>query len=106
MDEVLKSLPLYMMIGIVIVIGISQFSRLLGGVLGVLFWLVVAIVGSFAYDQGGGIGVPGFKFPREMFYMICIVLACIHGLAAYTAWSRKARGSRRPPPVDDARADE
>jgi hypothetical protein len=102
-SEVLKSLPMYMMIGIVVVIGISQFNRLIGGILGAVFWIVVAVAGSQAYDQGGGIGLPGFMFPRELFYLICVLFAAYQAYFAYRAYVKKVRAPRGGPmpPVDE-----
>jgi hypothetical protein len=90
-DEALKSLTLYMMIGIVIVIGVSQVNRIAGGILGVLFWTAVAIVGSGAYDKGGGIGLPGFVFPLPLFYTLCVVFALMSGVQGWRAYEKKRK---------------
>jgi hypothetical protein len=86
-----KSLALYMMIGIVIVIGISQFNRLIGAILGVIFWIAVAIVGTSAYDQGGGVGIPGYVFPQPMFYTLCVVFGVVSAIQGLRAWGQKRR---------------
>src|SRR5687768_13093085 len=78
LDEILKALPVYMMIGIVLVVGISQFNRILGGVLGVVFWTAVAFIGLLAYDQGGAIGILDIRFPRELFVGLCLLFVAIH----------------------------
>ncbi len=93
-DEALKSLPLYMMIGIVIVIGISQVNRIVGGILGVIFWVAVAIVGSTAYDKGGGIGITGWVFPQPLFYTLCVVFAAISAMNAIRAWGKRRRNKQ------------
>jgi hypothetical protein len=89
--DILSSLPMYMMIGIILVIGISQFNRMLGGILGVIFWIAVALIGTGAYEQGGGIGLPGFRFSRELFYGICAIFALFSGFTAYMAYVKKTR---------------
>jgi hypothetical protein len=100
-NDVLSSLPMYMMIGIIVVIGVSQFNRFIGGILGVIFWIAVAIIGSGAYDSGGAIGVPGFRFSQPLFYGICGLFAAFSAFSAYTAWQKKAR-FKAPPPRDDS----
>lgn len=105
MANLLESLPMYMMIGIILVIGISQFNRIAGGILGVVFWVAVAVIGSSAYDQGGGIGVPGFRFSRELFYGICGLFAAFSAFSAYTAYTRRSR-IRQARPRDDSAIDE
>jgi hypothetical protein len=95
LDEILKALPVYMMIGIVLVVGISQFNRILGGVLGVVFWTAVAFIGLLAYDQGGAIGILDIRFPREIFVALCLLFVGIHAAGAWSAWKRKRS---LPPP--------
>ena len=84
-----------MMIGIVLVVGISQFNRILGGVLGVVFWTAVAFTGLLAYDQGGAIGILDIRFPREIFVGLCLLFVGIHAAGAWSAWKRKRS---LPPP--------
>lgn len=105
MGDVLSSLPMYMMIGIILVIGISQFSRIIGGVLGVVFWIVVAVIGTSAYDAGGAIGVPGFRFSRELFYGVCAFFAAWSLFSIYTGYVRKTR-KRNAPARSDSMTDE
>jgi hypothetical protein len=97
-SDFLPSLPMYMMIGIILIIGISQFNRIAGGILGVVFWITVAIIGTRAYDEGGAIGIPGYKFSQPLFYGICGVMAAFSAFAAYTAWMKRARFKN---PTDD-----
>jgi hypothetical protein len=102
-DQILQSLPVYMMIGIVVVIGVSQFNRLAGAILGVVFWLSVAIVGTQAYEQGGGIGLPGFKFPKELFYAICALFTLLSAFTGFVAFKKRQQVPRggRPSADDD-----
>lgn len=93
---------MYMMAGIILVVGVSQLSRLVGGLLGIIFWGGVAFVGSFAYDQGGGIGLPGVRFSREIFYAICAFFISASVLSTVKAWSRRGRSSRKPLPPGDS----
>lgn len=90
-----------MMVGIVIVIGISQVNRVVGAVLGVVFWIAVAVVGTFAYDQGGALGVLGIQFSRSLFYAVCAVFTILHVLGAWTALARKRREALRDRVTDD-----
>jgi len=81
-DEIFSSLPVYMMVGIVVVIGVSQLNRVAGAVMSVIFWGAVGVVGHAAYDAGHAIGVPGFEFPRPLFYAVCAGFAALHVFAA------------------------
>lgn len=84
-------------------IGVSQLSRIAGGLLGIAFWISVGVVGSIAYDQGGGIGLPGFKFPRELFYAVCALFVVVSVFTTYAAYARKKQfpHDRRPPARDE-----
>lgn len=92
-QEILKSLPVYMMVGIVVIIAIAQANRIVGGALGAVFWAVVAFVGGYAYEQGGGIGIPGVQFSQPVFYLMC---AAFCGMHLFTAWAalRRRRDQR------------
>lgn len=90
-EAILESLPVYMMIGIIIVIGVSQFHRVAGAILSVVFWTAVAIVGSVGYDRGHGIGLPGLQFSRGLFLAVCGSFALLHTWAAFSAVQRKRR---------------
>jgi hypothetical protein len=88
-DQILEGLPVYMMIGIVVVIGISQFNRVLGAILSAIFWIAVAIVGNHGYDQGHSVGLPDFPFPRVVFLGICLMFGGFHATAGWVSWRRK-----------------
>jgi hypothetical protein len=85
LDALLESLPVYMMIGIVVVVGISQINRLIGSALGIVFWIGVAAVGSTAYDKGGGIKLLSFEFSRPIFFLFCGVFVAFNALSLYKA---------------------
>lgn len=97
MEEIFESLPVYMMIGIVVVIGVSQINRVAGAVMSVLFWAAVAFVGNAAYEAGHAIGVPGFEFPRLLFFAVCAAFGAMHVFAAvgYVRSKRRAAQRRR-----------
>lgn len=92
MDELFGSLPVAMMVGIIVVIGVSQFNRVAGAVLSVVFWTVVAVVGSYGYDQGHRVGLPGIPFPQWVFLAICGLFAALHTAAA---WAHIQRNKQR-----------
>lgn len=96
MAEILQNLPVYMMIGIVAVIAVSQFFRIVGAALGVVFWIAVAVVGTFAYEQGHAIGFPGIRFSMPVFLLFCGGFALLH---VFIAWqhlrAQKRRQARR-----------
>ena len=92
MQDVFENLPVYMMIGIVVVIGVSQISRVAGGVLSVVFWGIVAFVGLAGYDAGHQIGfLGGFMLPKPVFLLICAGFAGTHAFAAYAHVRSKRR---------------
>ena len=82
---------MYMMVGIIAIIGFSQVNRIIGGILGIAFWIGVGFVGNTAYDRGGAIGFPGLKFSREVFFVICAVFAMISGYTAIRAYVRSTQ---------------
>ena len=94
--EILANLPVYMMVGIVAIIAVSQFHRITGAVLGIVFWMAVATLGNSAYDQGHAIGFPGLPFSRPMFMLFCGGFAVLH---VFIAWqylrTQRTRAARR-----------
>lgn len=84
LQNIFESLPIYMMIGIVVVIGASQINRILGAIMSVIFWAAVAVVGNAAYDAGHAIGLPGFQFPRALFFGVCFAFAAMHAFAGFS----------------------
>ncbi len=94
-QDIFEGLPIYMMVGIVIVIGASQINRVAGAVLSVIFWGAVAFVGNAAYDAGHAIGIPGFQFPRPLFFVICAAFAAMHVFAGYSYVRSKRHEAQR-----------
>lgn len=101
--DILESLPVYMMIGIVVVIGVSQVNRVAGAIMSVIFWAAVAYVGNEAYAAGHAIGIPGFQFPKALFFAICAAFGAMHIFAAvgYVRSKRRAAERRRILDGDD-----
>lgn len=95
MEAILESLTVYMMIGIVIVVGISQFNRVLGSILGILFWIAVAAVGTTGYERGGAIGLLGIEFSLLGFYAFCGAFALFNAFNLWMALQRKRRAAAR-----------
>ena len=84
-----ENLTTYMMIGIVIIVVVSQFNRLLGSGLAVLFWIAVAAVGYAGYQAGGSLGLPGLKLSLTQFLVMCGALAGVQAFGIYAAIKRK-----------------
>ncbi len=98
MESLFSSLPVAMMVGIIVVIGVSQFHRVAGAILSVVFWGIVAVVGSYGYQQGHSVGLPGIQFPWWLFIGICLLFAGMHSAAA---WAHIQRNKRRQVSYDD-----
>jgi hypothetical protein len=94
-EQIVKALPTYMMVGILVVIGISQLHRFAGAVLGIVFWLSVALVGTTAYDRGDAIGIGTLQFSRGLFYAICGFFVVVNVGMAVSAWINLKRRRRR-----------
>ena len=101
LDSVLQSLPIYMIIGIIVVVGISQFNRILGSVLGIVFWIAVAVVGTAAYDKGGGIQLLSMQFSKTSFYAFCGAFVLFNAFNLVMAVRRRNRWANRRPTVSD-----
>ncbi len=99
LEDIVRDLPTYMLVGIVIVIGISQVNRVIGAILGIMFWALVAFVGSFAYDMDAALGIAGVAFSRSTFYLVCGAFAAFHVATAFVAFRAKRR--RHRPVVED-----
>src|SRR5689334_2922895 len=85
LDTLAENLSVFMMVGVIIVVGLSQINRRIGAILGVVFWSLVAVVGHHAYGRGGAIGILGIKFSEGTFYGLCAALAAINVVAALAA---------------------
>ena len=101
-DAILKGLPIYMLVGIAVVVVVSQVHRVAGAALGVAFWIATGILGSLAYDRGNAIGLPGLPFSRTVFFVVCVAFAGIHLYSAFAAHRRKQRQALRKKLLDDA----
>lgn len=99
--EILANLPVYMMVGIVAVIAVSQFHRIAGAMLGLIFWLAVAMTGTIAYDRGHAIGFPGLPFSRSVFLLFCGAFAVVHVFAAWQYLRAQRRRAARRAALDE-----
>ncbi|MCA9554027.1 MAG: hypothetical protein KC933_28585 [Myxococcales bacterium] len=106
MEDIYSSLPIYMMVGIVVVIGVAQINRIAGALLSVVFWGAVAWVGSAAYDAGHAIGLPGLQFPQWVFLSVCAAFAGVQLFAAYTYVQSKKRAEARRRLLNDEDEDD
>ena len=95
MDAIHNGLPVYMLIGIVVVIGIAQINRVLGSVLGVLFWIAVAFIGNDAYAKGHQVGLPGIPLSRGAFFGMCALLAGMQVVSLFHSLQQKRRQKLR-----------
>ena len=87
--DLFENLTSYMLFGIVIIVAVAQFNRLLGSLLAILFWIAVAVVGAAGYQAGGVVGFPGWKLTLTQFLILCGVLASVQGFGIYAALRRR-----------------
>lgn len=97
MNAISHNFPVYFIIGIAALVIISQFHRMVGAVLGVLFWSLVAIAGNQVYAAGHGLGVPGFEFSRSVFLAVCLFFILMNTYAG-VVWLKRQRSN---PPEED-----
>lgn len=83
--EIFSKLTTYMMFGIVVIVVVAQFNRLLGSLLAILFWLAVAVVGYAGYEAGHSVGFPGLQLSLWQFILLCVVMAAVQGFGIYQA---------------------
>jgi hypothetical protein len=91
LDALVGSLSVYMIIGIIVVVGVSQFNRIAGSILGIAFWCAVAVVGGTAYDKGGGIQLLELEFTRSGFYFFCGAFVAFNAFNLVMALRRRRR---------------
>lgn len=70
--DLVEQFPAIVMVGIVVVVGASQFNRVVGSVLGMAFWVGIGILGHFFYARGGVIGFPGLPLSEGFFLLLCL----------------------------------
>ncbi|MEM7678580.1 MAG: hypothetical protein AAF449_21550 [Myxococcota bacterium] len=89
MLEHFENLTNYMLIGIVIIVAVAQFNRLVGASLAILFWLMVAIVGYQGYQGGGVLQLLNLKLSLTQFLLLCGTLAAVQGFGIYSELRRR-----------------
>ncbi|MGF1510638.1 MAG: hypothetical protein ACFB9M_14185 [Myxococcota bacterium] len=80
-----------LMVGIVVVVGVSQIDRIVGAWIGVGFWIMTAVLGHFVYAAGAGIGFPGALLPEWMFLLLCASFIGLQFLMIRTERAKRAR---------------
>lgn len=109
MPDIAEHFTTFVMVGIVIVVGTSQFHRGAGAVLGIVFWIATAIFGHFMYAQGAAIGFPGLPLEEPVFLGLCAAFLTLQiiGLRSYRAAQRRRSEYRRElGAFDDSEEDE
>ncbi len=97
MNELIERFPIVMVLGVLLVVGLSQINRLLGSILGVVFWIAMAAIGSFIYDAGGAIGIASVRFPQPVFLGLCGLLLVANLATGYNALKRRRAAAE---PID------
>ena len=74
-------MEIYFLIGALAAVIIARrFSRLVGGVIGMLVAIAIGVWGFSSFQKGGGIAFAGFPVSREVF------LALIAGWFLFEGW--------------------
>lgn len=100
--EIFENLTTYMIVGIVIVVAVAQFDRLVGSLLAIAFWISVAVVGYFGYHAGGFVQLPGLQLSLTQFLGLCAILAAVQGFGVYQALKRRQNRKAYRDALDDA----
>jgi len=92
----IENFDMAMLIGVVAVIGISQFNRKLGSILGIFVWAAIAFVGYQGFKLGGGIGIGTILLSPGVFYGICGVLILVNiGNGFFITSSKRRRPAKQ-----------
>jgi hypothetical protein len=94
LDLLIPNFTMFMLVGIVLIVGLSQFHRTAGAALGAVFWAVVAVVGHEAYARGHRLGLGKVEFSEGLFLSLCAGFALMNIAIAWTA-HRRRRPARR-----------
>jgi hypothetical protein len=89
MEALVERFSLIMIVGVLVVVGLSQVNRLLGAALGVVFWIAMAGLGLYIYDSGGAVGIASVRFPKAGFLALCGVLVAANAGMAFAALKRR-----------------
>jgi hypothetical protein len=90
-DEIVKNLDMYMLVGVIAIVAISQFERKIGSILGIFFWASVAFFGHQSFSMGGGVGIGDKHLPPGIFYGICFLLMAVNIGNGFFVVRRKRR---------------
>jgi hypothetical protein len=88
-DALVQNFELFIMIGVIAVIAIAQFHRMAGAMVGLVFYIAMAIVGTQVYQAGGQIGIGSWKFGLMEFYGFVLVVA---GITVLPVLLKRGRG--------------
>lgn len=94
MQALIERFSLVMIVGVLLVVGLSQVNRVLGSILGIAFWIVMGAVGAFIYDSGGAVGVASVRFPLPVFLGLCGLLLVANVATLVGALKRRAAQPR------------
>ena len=96
MQVLIDRFPIVMVVGVVLIVGLSQVNRLMGSLLGVVFWLAMAAVGTMIYDLGGAVGIASVRFPLEGFLALCAALVLANVATGYRALKARKQATSEP----------
>lgn len=103
LDWLLENFRMLLIVGVLLVVGIGQVSRVLGTALGILFWGLMAAIGSQVYARGGALGILDFAFPPLAFYALCLLMVILNlfSLRVSLAQQRRRRAEARAREEED-----
>ncbi|MBI2373751.1 MAG: hypothetical protein HYV07_07120 [Deltaproteobacteria bacterium] len=99
MDALISNFSTIMIAGIILVVIVSNVNRLVGSVLGVAFWLGVAIVGTEVLARGHQLKLATITLSKPLFYGLCGILIVSNAVMFLRTISRLKRAA-----AEDARS--
>ncbi len=98
------NLSTYMLIGIVGIVVIKQFNRLVGSIIAIGFWIVVAIIGWLGY-QHTKFALIDIELSLPQFLGLCAALGAVQGFDVYSVLRRRRNQRAYQEALDDAEND-
>ena len=94
-ELLLENFRAILITGVLLVVGVGQFHREVGSILGLVFVGLMALMGSFVYAQGQTLGLGVIPISQPMFYGICCLLALFNIMSLRIAIAKRDQKRRR-----------
>lgn len=92
LDFLLHNFSTVMLVGVILIVGLGQFNRVLASILAIGFWIATAVAATFVYGEGGQLGLAGTPLSLNVVYGLCGAFTLVN---IATLWSAMKKAQLR-----------